>query len=293
MLRRSHNSDLYDRLTPRRIDEHVVVATAIHGNDIRNNNATTTSRTTTSDHPSSSSSSHRHDVVYRSLCDPDEIPDEARDVTWYDPFYKNDSNIIAAFDMDQRKIEEYMEASKIYYVLTFIFGLVTSLFFGWITGSMTIFFLVVDFNKKRNIHYQYRTAHLAIAHGGIYFDECDDTNQTLMKRTIIKYENIHDVVTTGYSFVHNGSKYFEVHIKNAEGKVTHLFYGFFAVQKFVDILKSMMESHRLSLDDTSTIDYNNDDDVNAIMNCNQNNNVVEREPLIAQAEVQEVFFDEQ
>ncbi len=133
---------------------------------------------------------------------------------------------------------------------------------------------------------------MAIAHGGIYFDECDDTNQTLMLRTIIRYEDVHDVVTTSYTFVHNGSKYYEVHIKNAEGKVTHLFYGFFAVQKFVDILKSMMESHRLSLDDTSTIDYNNAD-VNSTLNCNQNNNVVEREPLIAQPEVQAVFFDEQ
>ena len=116
MLRRSNNSYLYERLTPRRTvfpvrddESAVVVATLRDGNDdvrVRDNRAITG---TISDHPSSSSkssSSHRH-VLYRSLCDPDVIPDEARDVTWYDPFFKNDSNIIAAFDMDQRKIEEY------------------------------------------------------------------------------------------------------------------------------------------------------------------------------------------
>ena len=95
MLRRSNNSYLYERLTPRRTvfpvrddESAVVVATLRDGNDdvrVRDNRAITG---TISDHPSSSSkssSSHRH-VVYRSLCDPDVIPDEARDVTWYDPF---------------------------------------------------------------------------------------------------------------------------------------------------------------------------------------------------------------
>ncbi len=154
MLRRSNNSDLYERLTQRRAvvparDESgnvALVATPIYGNDVsvRDNNAITR---TISDHPSSSSSSHRH--VYRSICDPDEIPDVARDVTWNDPFYKNDSNIIAAFDIDQSKIEEYMEASKILYVVTFIFGLVLLLCFGWIAGILTVFFLVVDFNNRR------------------------------------------------------------------------------------------------------------------------------------------------
>lgn len=225
---------------------------------------------------------------YHSVCDPDEIPDVARAVTWYDPFYENDSNVIAAFDIDQSKVKEYIEMSKLYYIWVVIMGLAFYAFFGWLATVVFGVQLLLSINNTRLLHSHYRNIHIAISRDGIYVDECDDTNRTLMLRTIIKYENIHDVSIASYSFMSN-SRYYEVSIKNAEGKVTNVLYGFFPVQKFVDIVNAMMESHRLSMEDTTTIDYNSHDENNHPTSAsNANNNVPLQQP-----EAQIVSFDEQ
>jgi hypothetical protein len=226
---------------------------------------------------------------YHSVCDPDEIPDVARAVSWYDPFYENDPNVIAAFDIDQSKVKEYMEMSKLYYIWVIIIGLAFCAFFGWLAAVLFGVHFLLSINNTRLLHSHYRNMHIAISRDGIYVDECDDKNQTLMLRTIIKFENIHDISIASYSFKNN-SRYYEVSIKNVEGKVTHVLYGFFAVQKFVDIVNAMIESHRLSLDDTTTIDYNSHDENNnhPTSASNANNNVPLQQP-----EAQIVSFDEQ
>jgi hypothetical protein len=190
--------------------------------------------------------------VYQSICNPSSIPDVARDVTWYDPFYENDSNIIAAFDIDQKKIKEYMEKSKLYYVGVIPLGMFTYFLFGnWFIVIVLGIQYLVYINNYRQLHSHYRNTHIAISRDGIYLDECDNTNQTLMLRTIIKYENIHNISIESYTFG-NHFRYYVVSIKNSKGQVTHVLSGFFAVQKFVDIVNAMIELYRLSLDDNTT-----------------------------------------
>ena len=229
--------------------------------------------------------------VYRSICDPDEIPDVARDVTWYDPFYENDSNIIAAFDIDQNKVKEYMEKSKLYYLWAVVVMLLVYLLLGEFAAMIGLIYLLVAINSARALHYHYRTVHIAISRNGIYVDECDDSNQTLMLRTIIKYENINEIFIASFSYVTNYRMY-EAYIKNAEGTITNVFYGFFPVQKFVDIVKAMVESHRLSLDDTTTVDNDNTIGNNNPTSTTNNQNS-ERIHLISKyGEDQQVSFDE-
>ena len=101
-----------------------------------------------------------------------------------------------------------MEKSKLYYVWVIILVLAFPAFFGIFVAVLFGVQLLVPINRTRRLHAPCRSIHIAVSRNGIYIDECDDANQTLMLRTIIKHENIHDVSITSYSYVSN-YRYFE------------------------------------------------------------------------------------
>ena len=182
-----------------------------------------------------------------------------------------------------------MEGSKLDYcsaVAVFVLVLLSPGFL--VVAIVFSVYTVQSVNLARIRHHQYLNMHLAIACDGIYVDECDDRTQTIMKRSIIRYEDVHDIQTTPDAAYlnHNGYTYYDVHIKDAEGKVTHLLHGFFNVQKFVDILKAMMvesrRSHAPKPDDNNGGNVHTTDHYHNFYKANDvdDNDMEEREPLI-------------
>jgi hypothetical protein len=76
--------------------------------------------------------------LFRSKCHPDDIPDVARDVTWYDSFYENDADVIAAFDMNHKMLDRNamfcycrMFGISIFCIVPFLFGILVHCLFGY------------------------------------------------------------------------------------------------------------------------------------------------------------------
>jgi hypothetical protein len=179
---------------------------------------------------------------YHSICNVDDIPTIARDVTWNDPFYQNDKNVIAAFDIDQNQVEQYLENTKKYYYMILI-TFIGVMFYSVLIAIFICIFWLGHVNVRRSKCSRYRTVHIAITQNGIYVDECDRSSypyQKLMQRTIIKYETIHKCYIQTYSFWFH--PYYEIIFENTKNEMMNTILGFFEVQKFVDIMNVMIES---------------------------------------------------
>jgi hypothetical protein len=73
-------------------------------------------------------------LLFRSQCPPDDIPDVARDVTWSDSFFQNNTDIVAAFDIDHAMLDKNsMSRQSIYYFI--IISAILLIYFSW-TGTI-------------------------------------------------------------------------------------------------------------------------------------------------------------
>jgi hypothetical protein len=184
--------------------------------------------------------------LFRSKCHPDEIPDVARDVTWYDSFYENDADVIVAFDMNY----EMLDRSFNLYVLI-------SIFFIPLYGIGIIFLILLFGISLRNNEslywrqYRLRRKHVAATRRGIYFDQVDEPGSgTIMVRAVIPYDLIDKMVVTvekdncHLNYTVTGYK------KNRQRAFKII--GLVGTQKFVDIVEAMIEHTRRRNESTNT-----------------------------------------
>jgi hypothetical protein len=208
-------------------------------------------------------------LLFRSQCPPDDVPDAARDVTWSDSFYQNDTDVIAAFDIDHMMLDKNsMSRQSLYYfiiiiaiLLIFLLWTVTIvddpvLFTLQVFSVSSVIFLPVLallISVERRQNYRRRRAHIAIAQRGIYFDQVDEPgSRTLKSRAVASYDQIHECKVK----VEEGccQPKYEVVVYAVTNKSEPLFKvdGLVATQKFVDIVHAMMERYQRRNHSTSS-----------------------------------------
>jgi hypothetical protein len=189
--------------------------------------------------------------LFRSKCHPDDIPDVARDATWYDSFYENDADVIAAFDINHEMLDRN-SALRLSYRIAAISILLIPFFGLWL---LPLLFSAVSILEERVQNYRRQRTHVAIARQGIYHDLVDKPgSQVLMSRTVTSYDQIDKcmvLVAEGCWYINytvvvesksTGSFLFPV-----PGETVFKLDGLVGTQKFVDIVKAMMErSHCLN-----------------------------------------------
>ena len=192
---------------------------------------------------------------YHSTCPPRFIPEVARNMSWNDPFYVNDNEVIAVFDLHPNmscgRLLSWPGFCYIAFGGFFIVQLSSSiamfddisytLTWSWFI-SVCVFMPMVQCLLRMERHRIRRGfKHVAIARRGIYVDECageSPNNLILMRRTIIKYEGIKECYAT--SFLATFS-YYDVAFKYKKGWFSHRrIHGNFETQKFVDIVNAMI-----------------------------------------------------
>jgi hypothetical protein len=208
-------------------------------------------------------------LLFRSQCPSDDIPDAARDVTWSDSFYQNDTDIVAAFDIDHTMLDKNsMSRQSIYYFviisafLLFIFSWTgtikddPALFILQVSIGVSVVFLPVlalIISDERRQNYRRRRTHIAIAQRGIYFDQVDEPgSRTLKSRTVATYDQMHECKVK----IEEGccQPKYEVVIYAVTNKSEPLFKvdGLVATQTFVDIVQAMMERYQRRNHSTSS-----------------------------------------
>jgi hypothetical protein len=239
-----HSKDGFQAL-PQQVDYTCVTNAHMVGNGIRNDDndeevaavvdtTTTTTRDRTSGKP-----------LFRSKCHPDEIPDVARDVTWCDSFYENDTDVIAVFDMNRKMANRYLQI-YIFYVIICIL-LIPCMGAG-------ICFLMALLHDNESLYwrsYRLRRKHVAATRRGLYFDEVDEPGSgTIMGRLVIPYDQIDKMVVT----VENDSCHLNYTVIIYRKNRQHAFkiVGLVGTQKFLDIVKAMMEHTRRRNELTNT-----------------------------------------
>jgi hypothetical protein len=212
-------------------------------------------------------------LLFRSQCPPDDIPDVARDVTWSDSFYQNDTDVIAAFDINHTMLDKksMSRQSTCYFIIIIatllIFLRWTSTVSGTSIDDPALFILQVSigislvlvpflafciFDERRQ-NYRRRRTHVAIAQRGIYLDQVDEPgSRTLKSRTVASYDLIHECKVK----IEEGccKPKYEVVVYAVTNKSEPLFKvdGLVATQKFVDIVHAMKERYQRRNHSTSS-----------------------------------------
>jgi hypothetical protein len=190
-----------------------------------------------------------------------EIPDAARTITWNDPLYENNPDIIAVFDINSKTLGDMYEwqgllAGVCLLLLMFFIPLTSESdsvywWFLWVPVAGSIF-VIVHANKEK---YKVERLHVAVARHGVYLDETDEPgSSSLAKRTVLEFDSIvscriHDTdscASTYYSVVivtqspeHKRTN----HCRRQGGSQTlsHNVTGLLNGQVFVDLVSAMME----------------------------------------------------
>jgi hypothetical protein len=240
------------QLLPQQVDHTVTNAQMVVGND-DDDEVVVVTTTATPNH-----SSERQ--LFRSKCHPNDIPDVARDVTWYDSFYENDADVIAAFDINHEMLDRN-SMLYLYYLMAGIFILLIPL--GGI-GLIFLLFIAEPIKAERIQNYRRRRTHVAIARQGIYFDQVDEPgSRTIMSRTFASYDQIHKCMVEVEEGCCHFKYYVVVEAKNNyssgffSGKTLFKVEGLVGTQKFVDIANAMIERSSCQRESTNSEVQNN------------------------------------
>jgi hypothetical protein len=241
------------QLLPQQVDHTVTNAQLVDNDD---DEVVVVTATVTQNH-----SSERQ--LFRSKCRPDDIPDVARDVTWYDSFYENDVDVIAAFDINHEMLDRN---SALLLRLNYRIAAISILLIPLVgIGLFVLMVISIIIHEERMQIYRRQRTHVAIARQGIYHDLVDEPgSQVLMSRTVTSYDQIEKCmvhVAEGCWYIKytvvvdsksSGSFLFPV-----PGETVFKVDGLVGTQKFVDIVKAMMErSHCLNGSTNSEVQNN-------------------------------------
>ena len=194
-------------------------------------------------------------VKYHSTCPPRFIPEVARNMSWNDPFYVNDNEVIAVFDLHPNMscgrllswpgfcciVFGGLLVLQLNSIIDISDDLSNTLIWSWLIPVCV--FIPMGRCLLRMERHRIRRGykHLAIARRGIYVDECageSPNNLILMRRTIIKYDGIKECYATSFLATYS---YYDVAFKYKKGWFSHRrIHGHFETQKFVDIVNAMI-----------------------------------------------------
>jgi hypothetical protein len=249
-----HSKDGFQAL-PQQVDYTCVTNAHMVGNGNDDNeevaavvDTTTTTRDRTSGKP-----------LFRSKCHPDEIPDVARDFTWCDSFYKNDTDVIAVFDMNHKMLDRdamfcYCRMFGIFifcFVPFFIWIWISISFIVWIFFMLVPIFVAMSINEERIKNFRRRRSHFAIARQGIYYDQVDEPgSRKLMSRTVISYDDIQKSMVTEEKGCCRPNYQVVVYANNGQPSLS--IEGLVETQIFVDIVNAMIERCRRRNESTNT-----------------------------------------
>jgi TM2 domain-containing membrane protein YozV len=174
--------------------------------------------------------------------------------------YKPLPDIIAAFDVNSKKLGEIYELRELFawwclllLVGIFIPVLSTSgsayIWFLWVPVAGSIFVIV----HARKEKYMVERRHVAVARRGVYVDETDEPgSSSLAKRTVLRFDSIvscgvQDTVCApdSYSVVimtRNTDKPTTSDAKVVPEHISHNVTGLLNGQAFVDLVSAMMEA---------------------------------------------------
>jgi hypothetical protein len=140
---------------------------------------------------------------YKSKCHPRYIPDIAKDVSWDDPFYENETDAIAAFDVYWRQLplcKHLFFRFVILVVTAVVMFVVFKCMFFRKDDKFSFVFLVILVGTQGNSIYQeilekyvlqHKLRHIACALSGIYIDESENPHDySPIRRTMIEYKDI-------------------------------------------------------------------------------------------------------
>jgi hypothetical protein len=204
------------------------------------------------------------------------LPDAARNISWNDPFYENNPDIIAAFDVNSKKLLEIYVGRTLFawfiLIATFLLGLILSFAikggaacwgFFWMPIAVSIF--VVGAVKKEI--YMLERRHVAVARRGVYLDETDEPGSShLARRTVLKFDSIVScsVYETGWSRPHYNVVILtpnpnapinidpNVVVPLPPIHISHNVTGLSNGQAFVDLVAAMMERSKQASSNTGS-----------------------------------------
>ena len=197
----------------------------------------------------------RSGMQHYSTCPSRFIPEVARSMSWNDPFYINDNEVIAVFDLNPNmrcgrllswpglcfNLIGGIIVLPILYTFSIFDPISDPLFMYWLFSVwlwMPVGYCLLELERSR-IRRGYK--HVAIARRGIYIDETvgkPPNSIILMRRTVIKYEDMKECYITSFLATYS---YFDVVIICKKGlfRNRHI-HGNFETQKFVDIVNAMI-----------------------------------------------------
>ena len=221
--------------------------------------------------------------VYRSKCHVDDIPEIARGMTWYDPFYDayhhnnctsgtNVADIIVAFDLDRTLYDRTTYEHLKWFILTpvvcvvpttlliyFIGGMLNALCSFMIYAAYYFFLSIIYVGSeyvRREKKARLERTHIAISTRGIYIDEVDAPGSfNLMSRTRITYDEITMCrVMSEYSQFYRTMSYkITINTKyDVGGFPRYIVEVIPNQQEFVNIVDAMMERHTSRVVNAST-----------------------------------------
>jgi hypothetical protein len=193
-----------------------------------------------------------------------DLPDAARGgITWNDPLYTNNPDIIAAFDFNWNMLRELYDGRRLvawfFLIASILLGLVLS--FAVESGSVCWFFLwmpisgsIVVVGLMRKEVYMVGRRHVAVARRGVYLDETDESGSShLARRTVLKFDSIVScsIHETGWTRPHYNVVILTPNPNKPTNPdpnvvvpehISHNVTGLRNGQAFVDLVSAMMEA---------------------------------------------------
>jgi hypothetical protein len=129
-----------------------------------------------------------------------DLPDTTRGITWSDPFYGNNPDVIASFDFNSNKLREIYDGQGqfafMFLILILLLGLILSNLVEdgsicWLFLWMPVAGSILTIAYARKELYLLGRRHVAVTQCGVYLDEADEPGSShLAKRTILKFDSI-------------------------------------------------------------------------------------------------------
>jgi hypothetical protein len=175
------------------------------------------------------------------------------DISWNDPLYEEDSDVIAVFDIDYKQIDrDQLTFSRIFsfYLLLAIYLLVVGklnslgIFVCFMVGPWVACAVTQESFRQKRVH-------VAVTHRGIFLDEvAHSENLAIQRRQVVAYGNIErcymqEVVGFFFQVRYDVALVLKTRLPNttttnaaAEQLIT--IHGLLKIQSFVDLIQAMM-----------------------------------------------------
>jgi hypothetical protein len=173
-------------------------------------------------------------------------PDEDRDgrAAFHDPYFDNDSTVIAAFSFDHEALDRILNHGMVSLLVLAAVLLVSVSFPGILFSFLGLLYLALFMEvwKMRSLRYLCRRSHIAIATKGIYVDEVSEPNsQVLVRRRVFKYDDYKHCYVVRSELNSCGGRVDQVMLTNQMDVPVVLVTGLLRSQLFANKVNAMIE----------------------------------------------------